>query len=198
MTLSIKPIRLSGPWTEGWALDQHTISSVYLGDNEFGHAQYENKRSEVGERLYQFKYRGNRSGLRALAETAAAFIRAKNMFVEIVVSVPPSNENRRHQPLPAISQEIAHILKLPYQTDALAKVSSTKELKQVFDLVQRRRLLTGVFHADRQYVQGRGMLLLDDLYRSGATLSTATAELLENGRAKSVTAITLTKTRSSR
>lgn len=63
MPLNIKPIAITGPWSSGWALDLHTVSSVFIGDDAFGHPQFENKRSEIGELLYQFKYRGDRSGL---------------------------------------------------------------------------------------------------------------------------------------
>ena len=44
-------------------------------------------------------------------------------------------------------------------------------------------------------ISGKNVLLLDDLYRSGATLTVATEVLLEAG-AKSVVVLTLTKTRS--
>ncbi len=36
----------------------HTISSTFLGYNEYGHAQYDTTRSTLGELLYQLKYRG--------------------------------------------------------------------------------------------------------------------------------------------
>lgn len=31
-----KPIKLNGIWNEGYALDYHTISSEYLGEDPFG------------------------------------------------------------------------------------------------------------------------------------------------------------------
>ncbi|MCF7731836.1 MAG: hypothetical protein K9N23_09115 [Akkermansiaceae bacterium] len=78
------------------------------------------------------------------------------------------------------------------------KVRQTKELKAVFDLEQREGLLHGAFRALPQVLEGRNVLLLDDLFRSGATLAEAAREILKNGRAKSLVAITLTKTRSNR
>ena len=78
------------------------------------------------------------------------------------------------------------------------KIRQTEELKSVFDLEQRGKLLQGAFRAIPQLLEGRNVLLLDDLYRSGATLAEAAREILENGRAKSLVALTLTKTRSNR
>jgi predicted amidophosphoribosyltransferase len=195
MPLAINPISINGPWQQGWALDIHTLSSTFIGDDAYGHAHFENKRSELGELLFQFKYRGDRSGLAAICETVAAFVRQRNLPVDVIATVPPSNESRRVQPLPAIGRGVSERLSCPYRPDALVKVRQTDELKTVFDLEQRRKLLQGVFRAVPQILENQTVLLIDDLFRSGATLHAATREILENGRAKSVVAITLTKTR---
>lgn len=89
---------------------------------------------------------------------------------------------------------MAERLSCPYRPDALVKIRQTEELKSVFDLEQRGKLLQGAFRAIPQLLEGRNVLLLDDLYRSGATLAEAAREILENGRAKSLVALTLTKT----
>jgi competence protein ComFC len=56
----INPRKLSGPWTEGYALDLHTASSEFLGYDEFGHEQFNTERTEVGELVY----RGSTGGIR--------------------------------------------------------------------------------------------------------------------------------------
>jgi len=45
MPLKINPVAIHGPWTQGWALDLHTLSSLFVGDDAFGHPQFENKKS---------------------------------------------------------------------------------------------------------------------------------------------------------
>jgi competence protein ComFC len=45
-------------------------------------------------------------------------------------------------------------------------------------------------------LHGQGILLFDDLYRSGATMDAITAELYESGKAMDVFALTITRTRS--
>ena len=37
--LDINPKKLIGPWKEGYALDVHTVSSDYLGEDQFGNAR---------------------------------------------------------------------------------------------------------------------------------------------------------------
>jgi predicted amidophosphoribosyltransferase len=49
---------------------------------------------------------------------------------------------------------------------------------------------------DRTQVQGRRILLFDDLYRSGATMNAITAALYDEGAAADVFALTITRTRS--
>ena len=41
-------IKIDGNWKAGYAIDLHTISSVYLGDNPDGQPQFDNERSEMG------------------------------------------------------------------------------------------------------------------------------------------------------
>ncbi len=45
-------------------------------------------------------------------------------------------------------------------------------------------------------VQGRSVLLFDDLFRSGATMNAITSSLYDQGTARDVYALTLTRTRS--
>ena len=55
-------------------LDKHTLSSTYLGDDEFGHPRFDTKRSEVAEALYQVKYRGDFSKSEPLASEIATYL----------------------------------------------------------------------------------------------------------------------------
>jgi predicted amidophosphoribosyltransferase len=71
----------------------------------------------------------------------------------------------------------------------------TPGLKNVHDAEQRRELLEGAFEAERTLVQGKGILLVDDLYRSGATANAVTIALLAAGAAR-VYFLAATRTRS--
>jgi competence protein ComFC len=41
-------IELNGNWDKGLAFDVHSLSSTYLGPNEFGHDQWDTTRTEMG------------------------------------------------------------------------------------------------------------------------------------------------------
>lgn len=86
-------------------------------------------------------------------------------------------------------------LKKPALADAVRKTRQTPGLKDVQDPDERRELLDGAFEVDRAKVSGRGLLLLDDLYRSGATANAVTLALLGAGAAR-VYFLAATRTRS--
>ncbi|MDQ2088024.1 hypothetical protein RBH29_16465 [Herbivorax sp. ANBcel31] len=48
-----KPIKIFGNWKDGYAIDLHSISSEYVGDNEYGYSTFDTTRSILGELLYK-------------------------------------------------------------------------------------------------------------------------------------------------
>jgi hypothetical protein len=60
--------KIRGPWTSGFVLDLHTTSSTLIGYDEFGHAQFDNKHSEIGGLLYRLKYRNDKSTIPELID----------------------------------------------------------------------------------------------------------------------------------
>jgi len=70
-----------------------------------------------------------------------------------------------------------------------------KQLKDVFDYAKRTEILSGAFAVDTAKTAGKRLLLIDDLYPSGATVSTITTLLTSTGEASAVYLITLTQTR---
>ena len=57
MKISIRQI--TDNWDLGYVLDKHAVSSVYIGENEYGHPQFDTTRSEAGEALFKLKYRSD-------------------------------------------------------------------------------------------------------------------------------------------
>jgi len=79
-------------------------------------------------------------------------------------------------------------------TRAVAKTKETPQLKDVFGYDERKTLLDGVFSFDRRVIEGRRLLLVDDLYRSGATAGVVAQGLIDAGAA-AVYFLAITKTR---
>ncbi len=193
--IEIHPKEIAGPWVKGFALDDHTVSSDYLGEDEFGHPQFETRRSEMGDLLYRLKFKGDTTVLKLIVDTAADFIRSRELPVGLVVPVPPSKMERAVLPSLAVAEGIAERLQIPVCCDCVVKVKQTPELKNLFDRSARSKALENAFRASESELAGRSVLLFDDLVRSGATLGAVTGALYGSGKAAQVYVITLTKTR---
>ncbi len=191
------PTKIPGRWSNGFALDVHTTSSELVGHDEYGHPQFESKRSELGELLYKLKFRRNRGVIPEIVEVAATFVESYLPKVDLIVPVPPSTP-RKEQPVILLARALGERINIPVSEDCVWKARETPQLKNVFDFDERSRLLDGAFELESSAVGGKTILLFDDLYRSGATLNAVTSLLYDQGGAKDVLALTLTRTRSLR
>jgi predicted amidophosphoribosyltransferase len=193
--LQVQPIRIPGRWRDGRALDVHTISSVYIGEDEFGHPQFDTRRSAMGELLYRLKYKTDRSVIDEVAETAASFVQGWWSAAELLVPVPPSRD-RALQPVLAVGAQIAQRLGIAFCPECVKRKREVPQLKDVFDYDERWKLLEDLHEVDQERLEGRRVLLFDDLFRSGATMNAITGSLYDQGKASDVYALTLTRTRS--
>jgi predicted amidophosphoribosyltransferase len=169
----IHPMRIPGRWREGFALDYHTASSVYLGDNEHGHPQFETTYTEVGGMLYRLKSKADVSVVQDLAEAIAQFVSSWQTRLDALIPVPPS-QDRSKQPALLVGKAVSDRLGIPFADDWVIKVRETPQLKNVFEFDKRLELLQGAFDVENSKVDGKRVLLLDDLFRSGATMNALT------------------------
>lgn len=195
--LKINPTDLYGAWTRGWALDVHTTASVFLGYDEQGHARYDTTRSPLGELLYQLKYRGQDLADQ-VAEVIAGFLtNLPNVLarIDLIVPAPPSTVRPR-QPVVQVAGNVGRRLGKPVAKNSVRKTRDTPGLKDIHDPEVRREILHGAFELERNQVNGKGVLLIDDLYRSGATANAVTLALYAAGATR-VYFLAATRTRSS-
>lgn len=189
-----KPILIKGNWSKGYALDLQTIRSDYIGHDEYGIPQFDTIRPEIGELLFKLKYRSDLLVIPELVKAAASFVRSWKPDADVIVPVPPSRR-RKHQPVMLLGEPIANALGLPFAKNWLRKIKDFPEIKNVYEYGERVELLTGAYDVDKAKVEGRRILLFDDLFRSGATMNTITELLYNKGGAKMVYALTITRAR---
>jgi competence protein ComFC len=190
------PQKIVGNWKSGIALDLHTLSSVYLGVNEQGRDDFDTKRTELGELLYRLKYGGDKAAVGEIVATVSAFLKPHLGKFDAIVPVPPSSA-RAVQPVITLANGISEATKLPL-VDCITLTRSAAELKSVSDPDKRKELLAGLHTVDATQTKGKRILLFDDLFRSGSTMNAITDVLLSKGKATSVSALTITRTRSNR
>ena len=198
MELNLKP--LLGNWTHGWSLDQHTVSSSCGGGDGIDRPAFATERSEIGEAIYQLKYRADLTQVEPIARTVAGFIRGRSELFDVkaILAVPPSNWRRSFQPVQAITARLGELLALPAPDDYLFKSRETQALKGIADKRRRRQELDDAFAVRDKRFAGQHVVLFDDLFRSGETLKAATAALLFLGNSSMVSVVAATSTRSNR
>lgn len=192
--VTINPRQIRGTWRQGYVLDYHTVSSTFLGHDEFGNPMFDTKRTEVGELLYQLKYRRNPQVLDALVAATIAFVQSWSISPNALIPVPPTR-TRRFQPVFEIALRLAEALVIPLHNDFVQKIRNTTELKNVFEYNDRIRLLENAYRVRDQSLRGKAVLVFDDLYRSGATLNAVTRVLYEQAQCSDVYVLALTRTR---
>ena len=192
--IEIHPKEIKGSWDRGYVLDLHTISSTMIGYNEFGHPEFDTVRSPLGELVYRLKYKGDKGAIVSIVEAIAGFMKTSDINPDVVVPIPPSKLQRSFQPVIEVGTELAKTLGVTFNSTSLKKAKATPQMKDVGDFSARVATLEAAFVSERD-LEGRTVLLLDDLFQSGATMNVASRTLKEQGRVKSVYALALTRTR---
>jgi len=90
-------IRIPENWKKGFEYEIHTLDSVYLGVDEYGHDRWENTRSEMGELLYDLKYHGRSENVEKIVDMLNRYKGIEEM--DAIEPVHSTNKNRRMQPV---------------------------------------------------------------------------------------------------
>ena len=129
-----------------------------------------------------------------IVDTTEQFVGGWKPTIECVVPAPPSL-TRNTQPAVEVTRELAARLRLPVFEDAVVKVKTTPQMKNIDDWSERQRVLAEAVQAGRNDVKGKSVLLFDDLIELGSTLRRAAEVLLKDGGARAVYALVLTRTK---
>jgi ATP-dependent DNA helicase RecQ len=154
----------------------------------------EHVHTEVGGRVYAFKYQGEKNQLEWLLARALQTLAAHPAFKEIdaVAFVPSTAANHPYLPVPLFAENLQQ--RLGVQTVCqLRKTRTTRPQKEMVTMEQKRRNVAGAFAVQPPSTKGQRILLVDDIYDSGATINEC-AHVLKTAGAKKVYALTLTKT----
>lgn len=178
---------------DGRVLDLHSTGSEFLGYDEYGHEQFDTRRTEVGELLYRLKYRSDASAIEEIGSVAETFIRSWQIKFDVIVPAPPTR-TRRIQPLHQIADDLARRFDVPVVKAVSKKAAGAAELKNLREYHERQAVLQDALVVNGRTIAGKRVLLLDDLIRSGATLGAVAAALTDAGAAM-IFAFALTKTR---
>ncbi|QOJ23599.1 MAG: ComF family protein [Gammaproteobacteria bacterium] len=171
--MKVNVMKLYGPWDAGYVLDRHVLSSEMTGYNEHGHIAFNTIRSDAGEAAYQLKYKSDFSQLQLLSNAIATEIVPKLGFISFVAPIPPS-KTRFRQPVIELAREVGKIISKPCLENVLVKHSATSQMKDISRDERKSVLLSSFSYSDTLANDCKyNILLIDDLYSSGATFEAA-------------------------
>jgi ComF family protein len=147
--------------------------------------------------IHHLKFGGGRNISEKLSKLLVNMLKTNGddyLSVDIIVPVPLSSariRERGYNQTEELAKYAAIALNKPLMTDVLIKKIDTKH--QV-DLPRQERLanLKGAFYADPK-VKGKNILLIDDIYTTGATAN-ETTKVLKGAGANKVFFVTLART----
>lgn len=167
-----------GNWDRGYALDKHMLRSTYIGDDEHGHARFDNERTEAGEAVYQLKYKSQFEHANTLAAAVYQNIVTQLPYIGLIVPMPASKP-RVKQPVHAVASELAKMLGVTSFENLLSKNHLGQSLKDLSSREEKEAALIGKISLS-DVIDGNArhnVLLLDDLYDSGASMEAACKSL---------------------
>lgn len=175
------PRPIKGSWNAGFALDFH---SSYKGADW--------NRSGIGDLVYRLKYESDASVLPQLIEQTRNLFATHPEMSQFDIIVPvPSSTQREFSPVHEFCKALSAALDKPVQP-CVVKTRPTKPQKEMQTLPQKRDNVAGAF-ALNNVINDKRVLLVDDLFDSGATLEEITKVLLRSKAAR-VNVLTLTRT----
>ena len=176
--MNVNVMQIKGNWDLGYVLDWHVESSEFLGHNQFGRAEFDTKRTEIGEAIFKLKYRHDLTKIEPLADTMVLNLKSAFQTVSFIVPMPPS-KSRGTQPAVELARKVAEKMALPLLENILLKRGTTAQMKDIDTKEERINALMGCFHLNDGITNTGSwdVLIIDDLYSSGASLSAATQVL---------------------
>ncbi len=137
--------------------------------------------------MHRFKFHNAPTVASFFAKYMAATVRReyKNEFIDLVTCVPMHPEDirqRGYNQAMLLARETGALLELPVYNNLLIK-TTRNAIQHSLTRQERQRNVDGVFHMSRNYrsLEGRTVLLCDDIITTGSTLNECAAVLLEAG-----------------
>ncbi len=185
----LHPTEIYGAWDKGVVLDNHIIKSILLRYDEKGREIFKNERTELGELIYKLKYQNKKDALSKILNLIKENLDILNLKekIDVILPIPPSNKKRKYQPVFEISREIAKYLNKELKTNILIKKTNF-QVKDGYDI-------KGSIKQINNFKESTNILLIDDLYSTGATLNEVCKVLRKDIKVNKIYCLVMTKTK---
>jgi ComF family protein len=125
------------------------------------------------------KYRRNMALGESIAMQMVDFVRSLDWQLDLLVPVPLGKKRlkeRGYNQVALVARPLAYQLRIRYEPDALRKTRDTRS--QVgLTISQRNENIQNAYQGDSKVVEGKSVLIMDDVATTGSTISACTAAL---------------------
>jgi len=148
----------------------------------------------IREAVHQLKYQNDIGIPRILASYLLKIVQTENWELDLVIPIPLSGtkqEQRGYNQAERLARPLAEVLKKPLSTEGLRRIRENTSQVDL-DVRSRRENVRGVFKAEPSIVRGKNILLIDDVFTTGATLESA-SQALRDANSGLIYAVTVGK-----
>ena len=149
----------------------------------------------IRQAVHQLKYQNLRAIAPDLAALLAEYLADNPVPGKVLVPVPLHRKRLRergYNQSELLVRELSRLIKMPVFTDCLIRVKQTPPQARTAALEERQHNVADAFSCLDRRLQGKQVLLIDDVSTSGATLDSC-AVALKAGGAASVWGLTLAR-----
>lgn len=185
-------IPVSGLWDDGVVVDKYNESSIYLGEDAFGHPQFKNTYTPIGKLLHAMKYNGHYDTSDEIVDICLEQLEGwlSNKKIDVILPAPPTAE-RMEQPVYMIAETLAFRLGIPYSDEVLIKTD--KRLAK--NMPREAKSLKGSIAKRKDAKRKCNILLVDDFYSTGETANECVSVLKNDPLIKKVYYLAIAKTK---
>lgn len=144
--------------------------------------------------IHRLKYERDLGIALELADMLTQIVQATNWQIDLIIPVPLSEKRkaqRGYNQAALLAYPLSLQLHLPENTKGLVRIHETRSQVNL-NFQERQENVQGAFSADPTIVKDKTILLVDDVFTTGATINAAASALREAG-SKRVYALTAAK-----